>query len=251
VDESNGDTGGVYSEVKPSGARRFRRALTRHEPDLFIESRQQWITFAVAVAVMAVATGLAAGMNVPQFERSILHFFNGWPQALAWPVFLVMQLGSFYGATVVVVGALLVGRARLAFLMALSATTAWLMTELLKKLVRRPRPHVVMHITVHIVQWKSMQGFPSGHVAVVSAMAMVVSPYLKRGWKVVPWVVVAIVAVGRMYVGAHFPLDLVGGAAVGIAVGAVFNLLFLASNAPLRAPLRRLWERSGQQSTNS
>jgi len=101
----------------------------------------------------------------------------------------------------------------------------------------------MMHITIHITQWKSMQGFPSGHVAVVAAMAMVMTPYLKRGWKAVPWIVVAIVALGRMYVGAHFPLDLVGGAAVGIAVGALFNLLFVARNAPLRAPLRRLWER--------
>jgi undecaprenyl-diphosphatase len=40
-----------------------------------------------------------------------------------------------------------------------------------------------------------------------------------------PVVLLAIVLVGRLYVGAHLPLDLIGGAALGIAAGSAANLI--------------------------
>ena len=42
---------------------------------------------------------------------------------------------------------------------------------------------------------------------------------------VVPWVLVGLVMVGRVYVGAHNPLDVVCGAALGVAIGSGLNLV--------------------------
>jgi undecaprenyl-diphosphatase len=42
---------------------------------------------------------------------------------------------------------------------------------------------------------------------------------------VVPWVLVALVMVGRVYVGAHGPLDVVCGAGLGVAIGSGINLV--------------------------
>jgi glycosyltransferase 2 family protein len=68
-------------------------------------------------------------------------------------------------------------------------------------------------------------GFPSGHIAVAAALTMVVTPYLRGRWKFVPATLVLVVAIGRTYVGAHLPLDLVGGAALGASAGAFANLI--------------------------
>jgi undecaprenyl-diphosphatase len=68
-------------------------------------------------------------------------------------------------------------------------------------------------------------GFPSGHAAVAAALTVVVTPYLSGRWRYVPITLLAIVLVGRLYVGAHLPLDLVGGAALGIAAGSAANLI--------------------------
>ena len=45
------------------------------------------------------------------------------------------------------------------------------------------------------------------------------------GWQADAWVLVAIVMIGRIYVGAHNPLDVVCGAALGVALGMAVNLL--------------------------
>jgi uncharacterized membrane protein YbhN (UPF0104 family) len=50
-------------------------------------------------------------------------------------------------------------------------------------------------------------------------------PYLHRRLRWAAWAMVALVALGRIYVGVHFPLDVIGGLALGLLIGALVNLL--------------------------
>jgi len=69
------------------------------------------------------------------------------------------------------------------------------------------------------------QSFVSGHAVLVTALAVIITPYLRGRWKLVPAIVVFCVLVARVYVGAHNPLDVVGGAGLGLLIGAVCNLV--------------------------
>ena len=51
-------------------------------------------------------------------------------------------------------------------------------------------------------------------------------PYFKSWWKVLPWALAAAVCLSRMYLGAHFPLDVIAGAGLGMFIGGVLNLVF-------------------------
>ena len=48
---------------------------------------------------------------------------------------------------------------------------------------------------------------------------------LRGRWRYLPWVAVALVLVTRVYVGAHNPLDVICGAALGFAIGGALNLI--------------------------
>jgi undecaprenyl-diphosphatase len=61
---------------------------------------------------------------------------------------------------------------------------------------------------------------------VIFAITALVTPYLKGWLKVLPWALAAAVCLSRAYLGAHFPLDVVAGAGLGILIGSVLNLIF-------------------------
>ena len=59
---------------------------------------------------------------------------------------------------------------------------------------------------------RSGASFPSGHALLVAAIACVVAPVLPSGWQLLPALFTLLVMVGRVYVGAHNPLDVISGA---------------------------------------
>jgi membrane-associated phospholipid phosphatase len=68
-------------------------------------------------------------------------------------------------------------------------------------------------------------GYPSGHAAVAWAITIVVLACMGRPWRIVAIVLAIVVPVVRMYVAAHLPLDLIGGAALGVVVASAVGLL--------------------------
>lgn len=186
-----------------------------------------------AVAVVAGLVVLGAGMvavrdgTVSDLEVSVFDAINGLPDALhplLWPF---QQLGALFVGPLVAIAAVLARRPRLA-IAALAATIAKLVTErLVKAMVTRERPGTSIGPDIHMRGDVHATGesFVSGHAVLIAALAGLVAPYLPGRWKVVPWALVAGVMVGRVYVGAHNPLDVVCGAALGIAIAGVINLV--------------------------
>jgi membrane-associated phospholipid phosphatase len=54
---------------------------------------------------------------------------------------------------------------------------------------------------------------------------VLLAPYVRRRWLALLVVLAALVCLARVYLGAHAPLDVVGGAAVGVAVAGLLNLV--------------------------
>jgi glycosyltransferase 2 family protein len=136
--------------------------------------------------------------------------------------------------------AALTRRFRLAVDLVAAGGAAWLLARLVKQLVERGRPPGLLG-AVHVRgPAASGLGYVSGHAAVAVALATVASPYLGRRARRVAWALAALVCLARLYVGAHLPLDVVGGAALGWAVGALVHLLLGAPGGrPSAARARR------------
>jgi hypothetical protein len=66
-------------------------------------------------------------------------------------------------------------------------------------------------------------GFPSGHTAVATTLTVVGRHLLSRPAARVVWAIPILVGGARQYVGAHLPLDVVGGVVLGLSAGTLAN----------------------------
>ena len=104
-----------------------------------------------------------------------------------------------------------------------------------KDLVNRTRP-ADAHAQIHPLYVVHSSSFPAGHAATAFAGATLLSYFAPR---LSPLFVVLAAAIGfsRIYVGVHYPTDVLAGAAIGVLVGAaaIAVLLLVEKKSPLRA----------------
>jgi undecaprenyl-diphosphatase len=201
----------------------------RHPGDLF-----RVLLGSIALAGSAV---VVLGGQVGRFEANLFRLVNDLPAALALPLMGIMQAGAFPAVPVVAGLAYIARRSRLAWDLAAAGTLAYGLARLIKLLILRERPGAYLEQVVIRGAEAIGLGYPSGHVAVASALATAAGPYLSLWTRRVAWIVVALVAVARIYVGAHLPVDVLGGAALGWTIGAAWHLVW---GAPRSAPAPEL-----------
>ncbi len=98
-----------------------------------------------------------------------------------------------------------------------------LITQVLKRVADQPRPTAsVPGLDVHGYPKDPFgNAYPSAHTAVAVGLVTALWPWLTRPQRVVGVVVALLVALNRLYIGAHWPVDVVGGAAIGLLAGAL------------------------------
>jgi membrane-associated phospholipid phosphatase len=166
----------------------------------------------------------SSNQQVSGFERRAFVVMNGLPDALSPLLFPVMQAGSLLAVFITGGFALLARRPRLAGLIVLAGGSAWILAKFVKRVVERGRPEGLVPDVIIRGVAQMGGGFPSGHVAVAAAMATVAGPYLPARARVAAWLIVALVALSRVYIGAHLPFDSVAGVLVGWVTGSLINL---------------------------
>jgi membrane-associated phospholipid phosphatase len=191
-----------------------------------VERRPTDLIWLVVGAVGLVLCALPVHADrVAPAEADAFRLVNDLP-SLPFPIVWVpMQLGNFLVVPAAVLLALVLRRFRLAAGLALAGVGVYVLAKVVKRFVERGRPSDVLDDVVVRGAAPHGLGFVSGHIAVVTALALVAWPWLPRWGRWVAGAAVAAVFLARMYVGAHLPLDMVGGAALGLAVGALVRLL--------------------------
>jgi undecaprenyl-diphosphatase len=196
--------------------RRERRPYRRRLADL--------IGFGLALLGFLV-TAAVADRGMAPLEQESFEAVNGLPDAVYVVIWPFMQYGVFVTIPILTLIALLFRRVRLALAMAVAGVGVYLLARVVKQFVERGRPAALLDgVQERETFAEGSLGYPSGHAAVAAAMTVVVTPHLHGKWKLVPGALLVIVCIGRMYVAAHLPLDLLGGAALGAAAGFVANL---------------------------
>lgn len=202
---------------------------------------------ASAGAVLLLSTAFALDPTPSQAELETFRAINDLPSALSLPLVVLGQAGNLLVVPVAVVVAALVRRWRLALALALAGMAAYLLADLAKQLVDRPRPDLFLDgVTLRGPRQEGL-GYLSGHAAVSAALAAVtallaVPPGGAKRHRWLGWAlaaVVTVVCVSRVHVGAHLPLDVTGGAALGVLVGQLAAYLAVRALVVQDRPERR------------
>jgi undecaprenyl-diphosphatase len=175
-----------------------------------------------AAAAALVISGVKASGGLSSREKALYRRFNEAPDSLAPMVWLPMQVGAL--AAPFLLAAATYWRTRTvepAASIAGAGFAAWLGAKGVKKVVGRGRPYdfdegTNLRLGTEI---DGSLGFISGHAAVSFSVASVVSDRLGPRAGAVAYAAAAMASISRLYVGAHLPLDVVGGASFGILVG--------------------------------
>jgi membrane-associated phospholipid phosphatase len=187
--------------------------------------RDAWLVVG-GLVLLAVAWLPVDANQISDLEESVFNFLNDLPNLIPYRIgWFVMQFGSLLAVPIVATAAILANRNRLAASIALAGLAAYLLARVLKDLADRGRPAAFFESFERLGDVPTGHGFPSGHAAVAFAMAVVLWPWLTRGWRWVPLGVAVFVCVSRIHVGAHLPLDVVGGAALGIVCAGAVRLV--------------------------
>lgn len=200
--------------------------LRAERPTHFVRHpRANLIAIAIAGAVVAGSMLLASSGNVGAMERSVFEVINRLPNWLEAPMWVAQLFGALAFIVLVALAALILARTRLgvALLVAIPLKLAvewWLV----KALVERERPVITVPEAVIREVNSSPLGFPSGHAMLAFIMAGCLRQYVSKRTAVVLYLLAAMSGIARIYLGAHNPLDVIAGAAIGIAIAAGINL---------------------------
>jgi undecaprenyl-diphosphatase len=179
--------------------------------------------FAGAYAVGAAVT---RSSELAEADRELFEVLNTdrGPQADAL-FSSVTELGSLYAAGAAGATLFVLGRRAPAVRALAAAGTTWVVLQGMKKVFDRPRPlDADPEGTRQMIERPNGQSWPSSHPAVLTAFSRVAARELGVGFfgRRALGGLDATVATSRVYLGVHYPSDVVSGVLIGRAIARVW-----------------------------
>ena len=103
--------------------------------------------------------------------------------------------------------------------------TRFVLTSFIRWLWFRPRPFVTLNFIPLIDMSPKEAAFPSGHASFFFALSTIIYFYNKKAG-ILFYIASLFIVVARVFVGVHWPSDILAGALLGILMGWILNKLF-------------------------
>lgn len=186
-----------------------------------IVARKYYVGLLTVFTLLSISLVWTAGQKIDVWVFTLFNSRGQRPIWLDWVMITFTQAGNGVFAYIVAGIVFLRIQHMLAYELMFGTLTLWLTVELMKIVIRRERPYSALTGTRIVGERAGGHSFPSGHTSQAFFMASLFAHYLRGG------IVVAIILYGiailvgltRMYVGMHYPRDVIGGAILGTSWG--------------------------------
>ena len=181
----------------------------------------------LAFALIALSLVWTSGQRLDArvFMLFNLHGFR--PRWLDRSMWLATQLGNMLAAFALALTFFLLSYRGMAVEVVLGTLTLWLLVELVKVLTDRERPYLALE-GIRVIGWRERgRSFPSGHTSQTFFLITLVTHRFLLGLPITAALYLLALFIGftRLYVGAHYPRDVLGGALLGLIWAAVAALV--------------------------
>ena len=140
-------------------------------------------------------------------------------RGLYWFFYAVTMLGSPTAITILASIVFILGKNKLkifAVVLIIGLLFSFSIVDDIKDLVKRPRPPIINYSQYYVT---GSYSFPSGHALTIFLAAAVLGAYYGWKYRLIGYVLACLVSISRVYLGVHYPTDVIAGAIIGTLLG--------------------------------
>lgn len=183
----------------------------------------------ILLSLFALVTSSLIWSAGQRLDARVFMLFNmrgypGWLDRFMW---LVTQLGNMLAAFIVAFFLFILNYRRLTIVIIFGTLTLWLLVEIIKAVSERDRPFLTLD-QARVIGWREKgDSFPSGHTAQIFFLMTLLVHHFQSGMveTVALYAIAALVGFTRIYLGAHYPRDIIAGIVLGSVWGILATLL--------------------------
>jgi membrane-associated phospholipid phosphatase len=190
-------------------------------------AQQALVAMIFIFSLIVLSLVWSAGQRLDTWVFQLFNLRGYHPKWLDRVMWLATQVGNMLTALLLAGLFFILNNRSLAMEVILGTLTLWLLVETIKILTDRARPFLAL-VGTRVIGWHERgRSFPSGHTAQTFFLMTLLSHrfQLGIGGTFALYAVAMLVGFTRMYVGAHYPRDVIGGAVLGSVWGGLATLV--------------------------
>ena len=186
-----------------------------------LQSHKFLASMLLVFSLLGISLVWSAGQRLDAWAFLLFNVRGQRPVWLDLIMKVITQIGSGSVALAIALVLFLINDRMLSYELLLGTLTLWMIVELVKFLVHRSRPFIRLTQTRIVGNRARGRSFPSGHTSQVFFMATLITQHFHSSlWIVILLYATAfLVGITRMYIGAHYPRDVLAGAILGSVWG--------------------------------
>jgi len=192
------------------------------------------VRITIAIVLFLIIGLIVSTRRINYIDEAVVDIIYGLPDQLELildSISQVASIGAFIGISAVL---LILKKFKVAKKLIPSGLIALLLASAAKQIYATERPFVILSDIMERVGQTDSYGFPSGHTALVTAMALSLMTYSQKKYKYLLWGIIVLVALSRIYLGVHTLSDVVGGFLIGYIAAEIVQIVINITDSAKR-----------------